>query len=204
MENVLNSGSLETLKQGQVLLTQLRQVSGGKIQMEFAEVKESSSGLNPVFLFNKSDSRFTSNSARRAWQNGQPSDVEEMFNLPGICGNDQAWYQNEKGHTVLDMNVLNPSLIYDGQPYPIRVQIQETIEGDEWQISNTDTAAKRKGKGGDFILHNGNYIFTNSTIVIGQEPQDIFLKPDTIAASTSNVVQAEGVEVDTLTGEIFN
>ena len=58
-KNVLDSGSLEALKQGQVLLTQLRKIGGGKVQMEFAEVKEASKGISPVFLFNKSPTTVT-------------------------------------------------------------------------------------------------------------------------------------------------
>ena len=158
--------------------------------------------MNPVFLFNKSDSRFTSGGAQRAWQNGQPSDIEALLGLPGICNDDQAWYVNDRGHEVLDLMILNPVIHYEGNTYPVRVQIQESIEGDEWQLANVERAAKRKGRDGEFILHQGNYIFRNASIVLGQEPQDIFLKPDTAAVSTTTTVAGE--KVDTLTGEIFN
>tara|TARA_R110002072_G_scaffold295684_2_gene466803 strand:+ start:771 stop:1376 length:606 start_codon:yes stop_codon:yes gene_type:complete len=199
-KNVLDSGSLEALKQGQVLLTQLRKIGGGKVQMEFAEVKEASKGISPVFLFNKSDSRFSSTSARRAWQAGQPSDVEARLGLNGICNDDQDWYVNDKGHEVLDLNILSPVAIYEGESYNIRVQIVETNEGSEYQLANIERSAKRKGRDGDYILHEGNYVFTNSTIVIGQEPNDVWLKADTGLVNTIT----DTVQVDSLTGEIFN
>ena len=50
MKNVLNSGSLEALKQGQVLLTQLRKVNNGFMQMEFAESKVGIAGVEPRIL----------------------------------------------------------------------------------------------------------------------------------------------------------
>jgi hypothetical protein len=203
-KNVLNSGSLEALKKGQVLLTQLRKIGGGKIQMEFAEVKEGSTGVSPVYLFNKSDSRFSSTSARRAWQAGQPSDIENSLGLEGICNDDQAWYINDRGHEVLDLMIQNPVAMFNGEAYDIRVQIQETVEGDEYQQANIERSAKRKGKEGPFILHQGSYIFTNSTIVIGQEPNDVWLQADTAAVASNTVVSVEGEKVDSLTGEIFN
>tara|TARA_R110002074_G_scaffold116259_3_gene247482 strand:+ start:753 stop:1355 length:603 start_codon:yes stop_codon:yes gene_type:complete len=200
MENVLNSGELNSLKMGQVLLTQVRKIGGGFMEMEIAEVKEGSRGLSPAFLFNKSDSRFSANSARRAWQNATPSDLEELL---GIKVDDaQNWEINDRGFEVLVMNILNPVANYEGAEYVMRAQIQETITGDEYQVANVSKAAKRKGKEGPYILHQGNYIFTNASVVF-TEPQDIYLTADT-TSTTSNVVQEAGVEVDTLTGEIFN
>ena len=52
MKNVLNSGDIKSLKEGQVLLTQLREVSNGFMSIELAEVKKGSKGLSAVFLFN--------------------------------------------------------------------------------------------------------------------------------------------------------
>ena len=200
MENVLNSGELNSLKMGQVLLTQVRKIGGGFMEMEIAEVKKGSRGLSPAFLFNKSDSRFSANSARRAWQNATPSDLEELL---GIKVDDaQNWEINDRGFEVLVMNILNPVANYEGAEYVMRAQIQETITGDEYQVANVSKAAKRKGKEGPYILHQGNYIFTNASVVF-TEPQDIYLTADT-TSSTATVVQEAGVEVDTLTGEIFN
>lgn len=199
MKNVLNSGDVKSLKLGQVLLTRLRKVSNGFISMELAEVKEGSRGLSPTFLFNKSDARFSANSARRAWQNGQPSDIEEVLGVK--CDDAQAWEIDDRGFEVLELNILNPVAIYEGVEYQMRVQIQETTEADEYQTVNVQTAAKRKGKGGDYILHNGSYIFTNAQIVFS-EPVDIYLDTDTVATTTK--VVDNGVEVDAITGEIFN
>ena len=75
------SGELNSLKLGQTLLTRFRKVANGFVSVELAEVKEGSRGPSAAFIFNKSDSRFTRNSARRAWQNGQPADLDVILNV---------------------------------------------------------------------------------------------------------------------------
>ena len=60
--------------------------------------------------------------------------------------------------------------------------------------------AKRKGKDGDFITHKGMYIFTQSTVVIG-EPQNVFLEADA-PVTTGGILANQNVSVET--GEIFS
>jgi len=200
MKNVLNSGDIKSLKEGQVLLTQLREVANGFMSIELAEVKKGSKGLSAIFLFNKSDARFSNNSARRAWQNGQPSDIEELL---GISVDDsQDWILNDKGFKVLPLNILNPIASYEGTDYIMRVQIQETTEPTDYQAANVETAAKRKGKNGEFITNGEEYIFTNATIVFN-EPEDVYLEADSLEIIAKAPTQRTE-RVDTLTGEIFS
>ena len=196
MENKLDSGKLESLKHGQTLLTQFRKVSNGFIEVELAEVKDAR-GPSAAFIFNKSDERFSRNSARRAWQNGQPADLEEAL---GVDLSDNAgWEFDDLGNEILNVNILNPVVTFEGQTFPMRVQIVETTEADAWQAANVETAAKRKGKDGEYIMHDGEYIFTNASIVF-TEPQDVYLKADT--APVMKISETEKVDVET--GEIFS
>ena len=196
MANLLHSGDLNTLKLGQTLLTRFRKIEGGFVQMELAEVKEGSRGLSAAFVFNQSDNRFSRNSARRAWQPATPADVELTLGLS--VGDDQAWEMDETGNEILTVNILNPVANYEGQEFPLRVQIIETTEPTDWQAANVQSSAKRKGKGGDFILHNGDYIFTRSSIIFN-EPVDVFLDADT-AETKKPVIE----RVDVATGEIMS
>lgn len=198
MEQTLNTGSLESLQHGQTLLTQFRKVSNGFIEVELAEVKDAR-GPSAAFIFNKSDSRFSRNSARRAWQNGQPSDLEEALNVN--LGDDAGWEINDNGDEVLKVNILNPRLTFEGKQYPMRVQIVETIEPNDWQAANVETAAKRKGKDGDFVMHKGNFIFSNSTIVF-TKPQDVYLEADTVAIPVKTGPESMLVNVES--GEILS
>ena len=106
---------------------------------------------------------------------------------------DDRWYDSEKGE-MLDLDILNPT--YQEQRF--RVQINETVEGTQWQINNADVAAKRRGKGGDFITNNGEYIYSNGDIVlanVGDKVEHTYLTADTeTIESAQKVVKEEAVE----------
>ena len=190
MSNVINSGNPTALKLGEVMLTNLRKISGGFVQMELAEAKEGGRGLSAAFVFNQSDTRFSLNSVRRAWQPATPSDLEAAL---GISVGDGADWKIVDGQEILELNILNPIASFEGADYPMHVQVVETVEPTDWQKENIQTAAKRKGKDGDFITHEGNYIFTQSSIVF-KAPEDVYLKADT-SKSVSTVVDSETGEV---------
>ena len=195
MANLLHSGDLNTLKLGQTLLTRFRKIEGGFVQMELAEVKEGSRGLSAAFVFNQSDNRFSRNSARRAWQPATPNDIESTLGIS--VGDAEGWEMDDMGNEILTVNILNPVASFEGQEFPLRVQIVETTEPTEWQRANLTTSAKRKGKDGDYILHNGDYIFTRSSIVFN-EPSDLYLEADTAPVPTATIEK-----VDVATGEIL-
>jgi hypothetical protein len=194
MVNTINTGDLATLKQGQTLLVNARKVAGDKIQLEFAEVIQDVE-VNLLQMFNASDDRFK-RGARRAWLTAEPSDSSTLLGID--LTDDSKYYTNEYDRVVMDLNILNP--VINGMR--MRVQITEqTTPTSTWDVENVETAAKRKGKGGDFILHNGKHIFTKSEVVL-TEPKHTFLTPDSVTSPTPahNVFE----QVDTETGEIFS
>ena len=156
--NKLNSGQLETLKPGETLLVAARKVNGGKLHLEFAEIiKNGNTNVNVLSILNKSDERFSS-SARRSWVTAEPTDAEEHF-----------------GVSFSPSNILNPTI----DETRCRVKISETTEATEWQADNIETAAKRRGKDGDYITHEGNYIFSNTNVVLSdEEVTHTLLTPD--------------------------
>lgn len=174
-KNVINTGSLETLELGQTLLVSARKVANGHIQLELAELKEGSRGVSAAFVFNKSDDRFVGSAPRRAWQSGLPKDMEEALGIK--LGDSEAWVVDAKGQEVLELNILNPVATHRGMEFPMRVQVEETIQPTEWDLDNLEKSAKRRGAGGDFITHQGNYIFMHTRIVF-QEPRDTYLEAD--------------------------
>ena len=159
--------NVENLEMGECLLVSARKVNGGKVQLAFAQ-KIKNSAARPasiVGLLNASDDRFTqTGKPRYAWISVEPSDASEKLGLDFSS-------LKEVGDTM-DINKLNPSI--DGQP--LNIQITETTEGTEWEVANLETAAKRAGTDGEFILTNdGHYIFMHSTVVLG-EPQHYFFE----------------------------
>lgn len=187
MANQLNSGTLDTLKPNDTLLLQARKVANGKIQLEVAEsIQVSDRPMNVLGMLNKSDDRFKSN-ARRTWITAEPTDASELFKVD--FGMEAGWYMGEsKAGTqveLLDLNILNP-VINDMR---CRILVTETIEPTDWQAENVERAAKRKGAEGEFITHDSNYIFSNTTLVLTNEDtksMHTFLKPDSVAMQTGD------------------
>jgi len=206
MSNQLNSGDLSSLQVGETLLTQARKVSNGKIQLEFAEkVTAKDRPLSALTVLNASDVRFSSG-ARRGWATAEIADASEVFDVN--FGDDGDWVLGEtasgKSAEFLQLNILNPEF----NNLRFRVRVVESTEptasqqkyADELGVDVTDTQAKRAGKGGDHILHQGNHIFMNSYVdllPLNDNPQHIFLKSDTTNSTlTANTgVKADEVEI---------
>ena len=206
MSNQLNSGDLSSLQVGETLLTQARKISNGKIQLEFAEkVTAKDRPLSALTVLNASDVRFSSG-ARRGWATAEIEDASNVFGIN--FGDDGDWVMGEtlsgKSAEFLQLNILNPEF----NNLRFRVRVVESTEptasqqkyADELGVDVIDTQAKRAGKGGDHILHQGNHIFMNSYVdllPLNDNPEHIFLKSDTANSTlTANTgVKADEVEI---------
>ena len=172
------SEKLSALKTGETLLVQaLKTKNPNKVQLEFAERVRSVEGSAGSLLgmLNKSDDRFSSG-ARRAWITSEIADVAELLDIN--VGDDADWTLTDTGKDVLPLGILNPKI----HGMRMRLQIQETVEPNEWQADNIETAAKRKGADGDFITHKGQYIFSNTNVVLmngDDNPEHVVLTADT-------------------------
>ena len=186
------SEKLSALKTGETLLVQaLKTKNPNKVQLEFAERIGGAQGTAGSLLgmFNQSDDRFTSG-ARRAWLTAEIADVAKLLDIN--VGDDAEWTLTDQGKDVLPIGELNPTL--DGKRF--RIQIVETVEPNEWQAENIDTAAKRKGADGEFIKHKGQFIFSNTSPVLvdeGENPQHVILTADAapVAATVGNTIMDE-------------
>ena len=109
-------GSVDTLNPGETLLCGARKVANDKIQLEFAEIIQTSDRpVSLLTLLNKSDDRFATR-ARRAWITAEPADASEAFDIN--FGDDGDWYMSDKGE-VMDINLLNPE--YNGVRMKLRI-----------------------------------------------------------------------------------
>ena len=170
MENTLNSGSLDTLNLNDTLLVSARRVSNGKISLEFAEIiKSADRAVSALTLLNASDSRF-SGRPRRAWGTAEPADAGKIFKMS--FDDDAAWEMTPRGE-MMELNNLNPT----ANSERFRLQVSETTTGTQYQLDNIETAAKRRGKDGEFITHNGEYVFSNTEVVMS-EPNHNYLDSD--------------------------
>lgn len=196
MENTLNTGSLEALIPGETLIVQARKVKGNKVQIEFAEKLASEERPQSLLsVFNKSDNRFSqAGGARRYWMTSEPSDASKLLNVDLINANYEVVTVNDKVQEIFPLNILNPTL--DGKR--MRIQVSETTVPKPWQEANLDRAAKRAGAEGEFITHKGQYIFSNTDVVLG-EPKHTFLEADEVASESLSGIYAN---VDIETGEL--
>ena len=201
MENNLNSGTIEALQPGQTLLVSARQVSNGsKVQLEFAEqIATTDRPINALTILNASDSRFSSG-ARRAWVTAEPSDASERFGIDFTSAN-EAWYMGARGE-MMDLNILSPSLTMNGNKLYFKVQIEESTKPTDWEADNIEKAAKRAGKDGDYITHNGDYIFSRTIVSLlskGVAAKHTLLESDT---NKMQVTANQGVAVEALETEL--
>ena len=166
--------TVENLEQGEMLLASARKVNGGKVQLTFAQ-KIKNPNVRPasiVGLLNASDDRFSqSGKPRYAWLSAEPGDAGKLFGLDFSELSDVG--------DVMEINKLNPEI--GGQK--LNIQITETTDGNEYEVANFESTAKKAGADGDYILtKDGKYIYTRSTVVTG-EPQHVFIA-ETVRSSS--------------------
>ena len=144
------------LTPGQSMLTSVRKVNGGKFHIEIAEKIQKTAGtVNVLSILNAGDDRFNTSGARRAWAPAEVAMLVETFNM------DQAQLEGLELGDKLYVCILNPS-IGDVQ---LRIQIKETVEGTDYDNANIETQAKRAGKDGDILTHEGLPIFSKTYVV---------------------------------------
>lgn len=150
--------TVQNLNEGEMLLVSARGIKGGKVQLTFAQVIKNPDARpsSIVGLLNASDDRFSQQGkARYSWMSGEPKDIKDSL---GVDVADMV-----EGE-IRELNILNPTI----NNQKLSVQITETTEGSEYDVANLETRAKRAGANGDFILTaDGKYIFTKSTVVLG-------------------------------------
>tara|TARA_R110002012_G_scaffold261340_1_gene443204 strand:- start:7292 stop:7975 length:684 start_codon:yes stop_codon:yes gene_type:complete len=188
IENVL-----QTLKEGVCAALTIRRVNSSdpsisNYQLELAErVNTGSRGLNMLGIINASDPRFNNRGARRHYTSIKAKELLSMFNTLTQEQLDAL----EIGGEPMFLGHLNPSISHLGQELFLKIRVNETFEGDDWDLSNLDKSAKKKGRDGDFIMGNNN-----------GELAHIFSKTE-LSAATYNSETEEFNNVDEWTHNII-
>jgi hypothetical protein len=167
--NELNTGSLETLEQGQTLLTRVRAVSGSKFEIEVAQIiKGEGTGKNLLSMLNADDSRFTSK-ARRAWTNATAKMMEKYFDVD---------VKNLKVGKTMNLNILNPSL--DGDR--LVVKITETTTARTYIDADGETITQKPKQ----IVKDGKTIYSNTTVDFESQCKHTKLVGEMVEDTTAN------------------
>jgi hypothetical protein len=166
-----------------IVLESAKVVKGGKVQLAFSQVIDlGGNGANPLALLNASDERFAQAKPRYVWVTSAPVDVQKQF---GIDVSTLAEGQE------LEINMVDPRLtaLPDTQ---LNIQIEETVEGTEYQVANFEKTAKRAGKDGDFIMSNGMYIYVNTRLVAGTPKHKLVSDTTRVAVGNNAIAEALG------------
>jgi hypothetical protein len=147
-----------------IVLESAKGVKGGKVQLTFSQIVETGKTSTSILgLLNESDERFNQQKARLAWMSAEPADINKYFGIDvSRLGEGE----------VLEIGAIDPRM--SGVDAPLNIQINETTEGSDYDVKNFEKTAKRAGKDGDFILHNGLYIYVRTTVVAGEPKHKIF------------------------------
>ena len=157
-----------------ITLISAKGVKNGKVTLEFSQVVETGKTVTSLTsLLNSSDERFNQQKPRYAWMTAQPEDVKKQFNI------DVDLAEGEE----LIIGVSDPRLAANPDT-PLNILITETTEGNEYDVANFSTRAKRAGKDGDFIMKDGNYIYVRTSVVNRVvNPADHIILKDTVRQS---------------------
>lgn len=169
--------TVENLKKGQTLLIDAKKVNGEKIMLQFAEIVQSREAESAASILNASDARFTQPKARRHWLAVTAQDLKEVFGI--VLADDQE---------ILVINRLNPVSLKEGaaKGKRIRIVINETTKGTQYQMENIEKTAKRAGADGPIMTSGGLPIFPNLDLVFtNEEPKHVILTADKVSAVSS-------------------
>tara|TARA_Y100001973_G_C5189144_1_gene329769 strand:+ start:362 stop:1066 length:705 start_codon:yes stop_codon:yes gene_type:complete len=178
---------IKNLKEGVCAALTVRKVNSNdptidNFQLEVAErVNTGQRMTNMLGILNASDPRFNNRGARRVFSLIKATELLNMF--PKHL-TEETLNALEIGGEPMFLGVENPSINHLGQELFLRIRINETFEGDEWDLANLDKSAKKKGRDGDFIYGNNN-----------GELSHIFSKTE-LAAATYNAETDEFENVD--------
>lgn len=157
---------VEGLTPGETALTHIKKINGGKFSLQIVERMESD--LNPLALLNKSDDRFSQSRVRPAWINGEAVDIIKQFGLNVTVAElnslqiatgtpDSALVE---GQNKMNLAIKNPKLA----GMQLRVQIEEVAGEPQYE----GQSPKRAGAEGDFLTHNGELIYSQTRVVVGE------------------------------------
>lgn len=163
-----------------IVLESAKGVKGGKVQLAFAQVVNTGNNpTNVLGLLNASDDRFNQSKPRYAWLSAQPADVNKLLGLNLTLAEGEE----------LQLDMVDPRFVgFEAQT--LNIQITETTKGNEYEVANFEKTAKRAGKDGDFIMHNGMYIYVRTSVVLGEAKHTILTDTTRVETSAASAIAA--------------
>jgi hypothetical protein len=161
-----------------IVLESAKGVKNGKVQLCFSQIVETGkTSTNILGLLNASDDRFNQSKPRYAWLTAEPTDVKKIFGIDvSTLG---------EGET-LEIDMVDARMVGDSRA--LNIQITETTDGNTYEVANFEKSAKRAGKDGDFLMHDGKYIYVRTTVVAGAPQHKLFENTTRQASGNSSII----------------
>ena len=164
------------------LITAVKQVKNGKIQLEITELKETPSALS---LLNVGNEKFSSSKGRKAWMTGMPEACKAEFPLLADAIDEAmegAVYTRVPHDVKESLEGISSTMTSTHQGSDerivLRVQVTESLQPiDTWQENNVLASIKKKTKEGPVLLFEEQPIFS-LTQVVTATPTDTHIKHD--------------------------
>ncbi len=150
--------TIGTLVMGQVLLASAKNVKGGKIQLEFAEIIDNpNQSSNVLASMNADDERFKNSKrgARRVYLTASPAMALQHFGIDAA---------KIVGETSLELNILNPSI--GGKA--LRIEVKDSFKGTDFEMANQEKTAKQYTDNEGvkkYFIKDGKLIFSSTKLV---------------------------------------
>lgn len=166
---------LDNISKGEVILTRVRKVKGGKVDLEFAQIIETPSASRIsdggfAQMINYDDERFNNTAPRRAWQGGTPAGLKKAF--PQLSEEIDEVASGELYDSV-EVNWLNPRIKNEnGELKPVNVQIIETLQPNSLDmLRGIDETAKQDGNGNYLLTEDNEFIFSHTRPVLLEQDE---------------------------------
>lgn len=162
----------------EVTLRSAKKVQGGKIALAFTQVVNTKNRATSLLsLLNASDERFSKAGERWCYLNAEPIDAQT------ITGVDFSTLK-EEGDEMKDLNIVMGKV----QGMDLNIQVLETTNGNEYEVANIESTAKRAGKDGEYITtEHGEFIYQRTSVVLG-EPKHVLIE---------GVIAVQSLQADT-------
>ena len=199
MSNKLNSGSLDTLKVGDVLMKHVQTTSTGGYQVCFIENinRGGNAGSSALSDLNYSDSRFQRGSRMYVYATAQLSDLEKALGIDGldIENMDFAAETTKSGKVIncATLNILNPVNVLNGKKFKVQID-EDTKPLDEWQANND--AYKVNPATGEALMKDGQHIYSKNTLTYEDSVQHTLIAHDREPVAAEQPVQNFEAELE--------
>ena len=178
--------TIETLVEGETLLSTIKRSANDTFQVEIVEfVTNTSKKQNVPAAFMAGHAAFNSfpTKPRRAYQSATAEGLLEVFGIE----EDQLEFESINGKEVAPVNMLNPELNGERLHICIEDSMNPTYQGQTPKMIKKDDGTT------SFFMKEGQPIYSSSKVVLGEPTHTIINSDERVSHLETNTTTAEAV-----------